>query len=303
MESITKLPARRQIGAADQAAWLAERRTGIGASEAAIALGISKYGTPLKLFLQKTGRLPDDPENEKMRWGRRLEPEILAEFEDRTGRRVAERQVFLRHPERPHLLATLDAVDADGGVIEAKQIGERVAATDLGEPGSDQVPDSWVVQAHQQLYLAGVDHVTFAVLVGGNELREYVVRRRESVLDEMLPRLADFWRCVQADTPPPPLEPTDAALMGVLYPDPAGRVDVTDREVIEAVDAWELEGATQRESGKRRDKAKLLILQALGDHAEGLLPDGRVVRRKVVTVAAHECAESTQVRLSIHWPE
>ena len=38
-------------------AWLAERRTGIGGSDAAAACGLSKYKTRLELWLDKRGEL------------------------------------------------------------------------------------------------------------------------------------------------------------------------------------------------------------------------------------------------------
>jgi putative phage-type endonuclease len=298
-----KHSARRIVGDGelDREVWLADRRSGIGASEASAALGISRWGTPLKLFLQKTGRLEADAENDAMRWGRRLEPMILNDFECMTGRRLRERQVFVQSAEWPHLRATLDAVDEEGGVVEAKLIGERRAEKELGEPGTDQVPDDWVIQAQQQLLCEGVDHVTFAVQVGFVELRQYRVERRPVVLDMMLPRLESFWRCVTTDTPPPPLQPSDAALQALLTPNPVGRIDLSSREIVAAVDVWQMEGLTQKASQERRDVAKMQILAALEDCAEGALPDGRVVCRKLVTVREHTCAESVSVRLSIKY--
>lgn len=38
--------------------WLAVRRTGIGSSDAAAAVGLNPYMSPLELWLDKTGRAP-----------------------------------------------------------------------------------------------------------------------------------------------------------------------------------------------------------------------------------------------------
>ena len=43
------------MNAPDRAAWLAQRRNGIGASDIAAVLGISPWKTPLQLYMDKRG--------------------------------------------------------------------------------------------------------------------------------------------------------------------------------------------------------------------------------------------------------
>ena len=40
------------------AEWLDYRKTGIGGSDAAVVCGISKYKSPVELWMEKTNRLP-----------------------------------------------------------------------------------------------------------------------------------------------------------------------------------------------------------------------------------------------------
>ena len=54
-------------------AWLAERRKTIGGSDAAGIVGLSRYATPYTVWADKTGRLPEQEDNEAMRQGRDLE--------------------------------------------------------------------------------------------------------------------------------------------------------------------------------------------------------------------------------------
>jgi putative phage-type endonuclease len=65
--------------------WLEQRRHGIGGSDAAAALGLSPWKTPLSLYLEKTGDARPFRDNESMLWGRVLEPAIRAEYTRRTG--------------------------------------------------------------------------------------------------------------------------------------------------------------------------------------------------------------------------
>ena len=40
--------------------WLSVRNKGVGGSDAAVAVGLSQYKSPLELWLEKTGRKPAD---------------------------------------------------------------------------------------------------------------------------------------------------------------------------------------------------------------------------------------------------
>lgn len=84
--------------------WLAVRRTGIGGSDAAAAVGLNPYKSQLELWLEKTGRdaeLPKpDPNDtqEPVYWGTLLEPIVAAAYTQQTGRRVRKVNAVLRHP-------------------------------------------------------------------------------------------------------------------------------------------------------------------------------------------------------------
>ena len=54
--------------------WYKLRENRIGSSDAGPIIGACKYKSPYKLWCQKQGLLPQDEENEAMRWGKRLEP-------------------------------------------------------------------------------------------------------------------------------------------------------------------------------------------------------------------------------------
>ncbi len=54
--------------------WLKLRLKGIGGSDCAAAVGMSRWKSPLEVFMEKTGRKAQVEETEKMYWGRTLEP-------------------------------------------------------------------------------------------------------------------------------------------------------------------------------------------------------------------------------------
>lgn len=68
--------------------WLKERRKAIGGSDAAAIIGLNAYATPYTVWADKTGRLPEKPDNEAMRQGRDLEQYVVDRFTELTGKRA-----------------------------------------------------------------------------------------------------------------------------------------------------------------------------------------------------------------------
>ncbi len=90
--------------------WLAVRRGGIGSSDAAAAVGLSPYKSPLELWLEKTGRKegPDLSGSEAVFWGTTLEAIVANVYANRTGNKVRRVNAVLQHPDHPFMLANLD---------------------------------------------------------------------------------------------------------------------------------------------------------------------------------------------------
>lgn len=266
--------------------WAARRRKGLGASEAPMALGVSPYGTPIELYLRKTGRWAEPEVTEAMELGLELEPVLARLYQRRSGRAIRQQQVFVGGTDRPHLLATLDAVNDRDEPVEFKTISAW-KAKDVGEEGTDDLPEHWIVQAHQQMYLWGASGMDFAVLVGGQQFKILRVERHEAILHAMLPRLDEFWRCVVERIEPEwagfgPVP--DPKVFAALYPGCSGEVAL-DESAAAAADHWQQLGKDIQALHDERDAAKAYLLSRLGEAAYGTLPDGRRIKRSVTTIA------------------
>jgi putative phage-type endonuclease len=183
------------------AAWHALRRTGIGGSDMPAVLGMSKWLTPFGLYQQKIGEIEPEPENERQRWGKLLEPIVRLYYEEATGRQV--RDVgFLRHPQHPWLIG-----NPDGEQLEIKVYASGAG---FGEPGTDEVPTDVLIQCHHYLLLTGWPSIDVAVPVYANTPRIYTVDPDPVISEELLARGAAFWERVQRREPPDPVNTEDA---------------------------------------------------------------------------------------------
>ena len=186
------------------AEWLQVRQSGIGGSDAAPALGLSPWKSPLELWEEKAmGKTQPRQENESMIWGKLLEPIIREEYSRRTGLKVSPLRSMLQAPQMPWMLANVDAIIEDPqkgtGVLEIKTTG----AFRAGEWSEDRCPDMYALQVAHYLAVTGLDYAVLCVFIGGNELRWVTVQRDDELITSLVDLERIFWERVLTKTPPP----------------------------------------------------------------------------------------------------
>jgi putative phage-type endonuclease len=188
--------------------WLAGRKRSIGASEAAAAIGRSRFQSPTDVYEEKVnGKIIDLSDNENAEYGKDAEEPLRKLF---SIRHKNEYSVFhhpyrvYHHNERRYLTATPDGeliriADAKKGVLEIKTV-HVFRAKQLNEWENESIPEHYYIQILQELYATGF---SFAVLLaefrspdGNTETREYFIDRAD-VTDDMqyVVREAEiFWK-------------------------------------------------------------------------------------------------------------
>ena len=281
-------------------AWLEERRTtGIGASEAAAACGLSKYRSRQELYMLKVGMIePEDlSEKEHVEMGLRAEPMITQLYFDRTGREALPVQGITRHPDHPEIMATLDRIVPGDRAVELKNIGYFSflrGGWDLSNEDSEQVPIDYYMQCQQQLAVTGLDVCDLAVLIAGQTFRVYPIKRDDELIDMMIGLELELWHkhIVPRVMPEPDFDaPGMLELAQKMYPGTDGSTVTLDDD--ELVDEYNRLGAVARDAKKEQDKVKAEILINMGDAAIAIAPSGRgftrkLQRRKAYTVAEKE---------------
>lgn len=263
--------------------WLEVRRTGIGGSDAAAAVGLNPYKSALELWLEKTGRdsnlAQPDPHDttEPVYWGTLLEPIVAAAYTQQTGNRVRKVNAVLQHPTIPFMLANLDReiIGVPGlQILECKTAGEFGARL-----WRDGVPEYVQLQVQHQLAVTGKRAADVAVLLCGQQLAVHHIERDDDLIARLIPLESQFWQYVTSDMPPPAdgSESADRALR-CLYPGNAGvTVDFTDDRRMSSTFAdlvavrAEIEAREQQEA-----RLKQTIQQAMGDASRALFETGEV---------------------------
>lgn len=262
--------------------WLSVRKNGIGGSDAAAAVGLNPYLSPLELWLIKTGRdanLPRIDANdttEPVYWGTLLEPIVAASYTKQTGNRVRRVNAVLQHPTIPFMLANLDREIvgvSDVQILECKTAGEFGARL-----WRDGVPEYVQLQVQHQLAVTGKQAADVAVLLCGQKLEVHRIERDDALIARLIELEAAFWRYVETDTPPPAdgSESADRALR-CLYPGAGGTVDFSDDRRLSSVFADLVAVRTEIEARQQVEaKLKQAIQQAMGDASRAVFETGEV---------------------------
>lgn len=213
-------------------AWLDWRRKGIGGSDVSAICNMNRYRSPMAVYLDKIGELPEIEDNESMYWGRTLEDVVAQEFTNRTGLKVRRRNALLQHPEHPHMLANIDreVVGTNAG-LECKTANEYAKDDWMGET----VPKEYALQCHHYMACTGADRWYVAVLIGGNKFEWRVIERDEEIIQSLIDLEHNFWHKHVLTRTPPAFSAHDDALLSQMYPksEPSLSVDLTasDSEV------------------------------------------------------------------------
>jgi putative phage-type endonuclease len=203
----------------DRDRWLELRRQGIGGSDAPALVGADPHHTAWQVWLDKVGRGDDTLTEDQAEWiefGHEMEAVIArvwARREHIPGR--VSRCGMLAHPGRPWMRVNVDRLVSDCGaglgpcLLECKNRTAWQSAQWSRTGNTDEVPDAPVIQVQHALMVTGRSHGHLAAVIGGNQLRSYVIPADE-ILQKTLAEEEDwFWHQHVLTGEPPPIDATE----------------------------------------------------------------------------------------------
>ena len=181
--------------------WLSWRKNKITASELPIIMGKSKFLTPYELWQQKLGFIDGVKDNFAMQKGRRLEPIVR----DQINRELKcdYQSVVWVHDNLEWAAASLDGYDEmSNTILEIKCPGLEDHKT--AEAGD--VPLHYKDQIYWQLFCSGADFAIYASYYEGKIESVKIKLDHDHLINEMLPKATEFYRCLIEMVEPPTTE-------------------------------------------------------------------------------------------------
>ena len=154
--------------------WLAERKNSLGGSDMGAILGINNYRSPYAVWAEKTGKVPDEPDNEAMRVGRDLEGYVIQRFCEASGKKCHRVNAILRNSKYPYIHANVDRV-----ILGEKSGVEAKTASALNERrfAGGEFPATYYAQCCTYLAVTEYQRWYLAVLVMGRDFKVYQMTR------------------------------------------------------------------------------------------------------------------------------
>lgn len=185
----------------DRDQWLAWRRTGLSATDAAKIIGLSPWGTPWTVWANKVGLIDDtDVEvTDAMEFGSRAEPMLAAWLYDRTGIYTIGAQTHVTHPGRPWMLATVDGYAADhpAATIADAIAGVEIKTTsDSADEWKQSIPLHYQAQAQWQMACTGLPATimpTLHLAFGRLQFEVHTIARDEEDIAMLTAAGERFW--------------------------------------------------------------------------------------------------------------
>lgn len=253
--------------------WLKQRRKGVGGSDVAGIMGISKWSTPAKVWMQKMGTVDDDiSEVPYVKFGTFMEPYLGALYKtkhpDSEVRRV---DAICQSIERPWAQASLDFEVLDPEIGEWGVLEIKTAKSNAD--WSDGIPAYYYTQVTHYMSVTGRKYAdVFVFFRDSCETETYRVLRDEDDIAAVNEAVDEFWGFVESGTMP--------MLSGDDISDYAYMVGKPDAEIVEShdvdidrlIDAYQNWSAAEREASAAKRDAAAKLMQAIGQH-KGITTD------------------------------
>lgn len=207
---------------ANRAEWQNERQKGIGASDAAAVLGLSKWKSNVELWEEKVGLRQSEDISDKpyVKYGNDAEPHIRALFAlDHTELRVTYESPFkiIRNDAHPFIFATPDGELEE--IATGRRGGLEIKTTEIMHPRQwadwdERVPEQYYLQVIHQFIATDWDFIWLRANIKWTtksgqkriDTRDYLIERDDPGVPQDMAELKNglilFWRCVTAKTRP-----------------------------------------------------------------------------------------------------
>ena len=179
--------------------WLRERKSYIGGSELASICGVSSFDkTALDVYLSKVNPAivkltKDDPNYEAAYWGTKQEKIIAERYAEERKVIIQTQPTLIRHPKYPFIACNIDRWVGNKEYILECKTSHFYKMKQWGEQGTDQVPESYLIQCAYYASICDVPKVDIAVLIGGQNFRIYTYNRNKKLEEKLIKIACNFW--------------------------------------------------------------------------------------------------------------
>jgi putative phage-type endonuclease len=259
----------------------ADRTKYIGGSDIGAILGLSKFRSPLEVWMEKTGKEVTKQDSLPLRFGSFAEEFVASEYARSTHSELLHDESTHIHPTYPYMSAHIDrfvlgngSAQPPTGILECKT-ANSFSTGNWGEAGTDQVPMTYLCQCIWYMAITQIQRADLAVLFGNSDFRIYQITQDQALENLVIEKAIAFWEdYVLKDIAPPASSQADCHLL-FQKGDPQKTVNASSQtlELAKRLHLLNEEMATRE---VEIASIKQIFMSAMGD-AESLLYQDQVL--------------------------
>ncbi|MDE7432089.1 MAG: YqaJ viral recombinase family protein [Lachnospiraceae bacterium] len=170
--------------------WLTLRKTGIGGSDAGSICGVNPFGSPMKVYHDKTSSGVEELDNEAVRQGHDLEDYVAQRFMEETGLKVRRSNFMYRSVENPFMIADVDrlVLGEDAG-LECK----TASAYNADKWKDGEIPLHYIMQCYHYMAVTGKRTWYIAAVILGQSFTYRKLVWDDTLISQLVSMEKDFW--------------------------------------------------------------------------------------------------------------
>lgn len=174
------------------------------ASKVAAVLGVSRWESPLSLWLKMHGDVEPEPMTDVQARGHYLEPAVLNWWLDRHPgfEWDPDSGTTLFSDRLPWAAAKPDGIATDGWITDPVEAKTAANDDEWGMPGTDEIPLDYAAQCMWSMHVGGFGRIFVPVLTERLEFREYVVTYDAAIATHIEQICREFMESLRADVRP-----------------------------------------------------------------------------------------------------
>jgi putative phage-type endonuclease len=255
--------------------WLRERKNYLGGTDLAAICGLSPYKTALDVYLDKTSDDITEETSPAMRWGNLLEDVVAKAYSEDTGYDVEIEPNTIYHPEYKFLGANIDRwADNKRRILECKT-ASFLKAKEWGDLGTDQIPESYLIQNATYSAVCNIPVVDTAVLIGGQDFRIYTYNKNKDLEDKIVKIGVNFWHNhIEKRIPPKCITTRDTFN---LFPQSNNKEILAQDDIITKLEQLKIAKMSEEQIQKTIEKLKVEIQEFMRDYDVLIDNNGNVI--------------------------
>lgn len=286
--------------------WLELRAKDLTSTEISALFNCNPYMTHFELWhRKKSGISAEFIENDRMKWGTRLQDAIAYGIAEEHGMTIRKMDEYISVPEL-RVGSSFDFSVGNEGILEIKNVDYLAFKSGWIELDSGEIeaPPHIELQVQHQMLVSNRKFAHIGALIGGNDVKVLFRDRDEEILAAIIKASSAFWKSIEDNVEPDPNMERDAEFISKLYnyAEPGKFLDATfDNRITELANQHRLLGEEIKYLEKKRDGIKSELIMIVDD-VEKVKGNGFSISAGTVHVPEKIVNEYTYRMFKINWP-